>query len=302
MNAIRLDVPASSANLGPGFDCLAVALELRNTLHLTETTWGLSVEIEGEGADSLPKDERNLIVQAAFKAFEAISYAPSGLHFRCLNRIPLGSGLGSSAAAIVAGLLAANHLGGGPLGQEALLELALSMEGHVDNAAAALLGGLTVAALDGDSILARRLPLQDLRFAVALPRIDLPTEAMRAALPPKVPMSDATFNVAHALLASEALRTGDSSLLRRAVADRLHIPHRASFVPAYDDVVAAALGAGASAATLSGAGPSLIAFTDRHGEAVLQAMLSAFEASGVEARGWILSAAHEGARLGPTGD
>lgn len=298
MNSVRLEVPATSANLGPGFDCLAVALELRNTLELEETTSGLTVEIEGEGADALPKDKRNLTVQAAFKAFEAMSYVPAGLHFRCVNRIPLGSGLGSSAAAIVAGLMAANQLTGGSLAQETLLESALDMEGHIDNAAAALLGGLTVVALDEDTILARRLPVADLRVAVALPHIDLPTGAMRAALPTSVGLADATFNVSHALLAVEALRTGDTALLRRAVADRLHTPHRATFIPAYDKVVAAALRAGAAAATLSGAGPGLIALTDRQEDAVLDAMLSAFQTAGVEARGWVLSVADEGARQG----
>lgn len=302
MKSVHLEVPATSANLGPGFDCLAVALELRNTLELAEATSGVTVEIEGEGADNLPKDERNLIVRAALKVFEAISYNPSGLHFRCINRIPLGSGLGSSAAAIVSGLLAADHLAGGPMGKERLLELAWDMEGHIDNAAAALLGGLTVTMFGDDTILVRRLPLADIHFAVALPRIDLPTDAMRAALPSTVPMADATFNVSHAMLVSEAFRTGDAALLRQAVADRLHIPHRKSFIPAYDEVVSAALAAGAAAATLSGAGPSLIAFTERGEGDILQAMLSAFEAAGVEARGWVLSVADQGSRLQKTAD
>jgi homoserine kinase len=186
MRRVIVSVPASTANLGAGFDCLALALNLRNTV--TVVDWGeghgLDLEIEGEGAGSLPRDDDNLLARALRRLFDEVGRRPEGrLSLHAHNRIPLGSGLGSSAATIVAGLAAANALVGEPLGHAALLRLATEMEGHPDNAAAALSGGLALVSATGDEVMARTLRTPPLRVVVALPALHLSTAEARAALP-----------------------------------------------------------------------------------------------------------------------
>lgn len=296
MTAISVDVPASTANLGPGFDCLGLALELRNHLELTAIGHGLEVEIEGEGARGLPRDASNLVVQAALRAFDELGRRPEGLRFACLNRIPLGSGLGSSAAAVVAGVLAASALVGGELTQERALEIAYEIEGHPDNAAASLYGGLNVVAGQADGLLVRRVPVAELTLAVAVPELALSTAAMRRALPESVPMADSVFNLGHLALTLEALRLGDLELLSASAADRLHQPYRLKFIPQYEDVEREAKRAGARAVVLSGAGPGMVAFGGPADD-VAQAMVRAFVAGGTPARGWSLPIAQTGARV-----
>ncbi len=296
MTAISVDVPASTANLGPGFDCLGLALELRNHLELTAIGHGLEVEIEGEGARSLPRDASNLVVQGALRVFDALGRRPEGLRFACLNRIPLGSGLGSSAAAVVAGVLAAGALVGGEMKKERALEIAYEIEGHADNAAASLYGGLNVVAGQADGLLVRRVPVAELTLAIAVPELTLSTAAMRRALPESVPMADSVFNLGHLALTLEALRLGDLELLSASAADRLHQPYRIRFIPQYEDVERAAKRAGARAVVLSGAGPGVVAFGGSADD-VAQAMVRAFVAGGTAARGWSLPIAQTGARV-----
>lgn len=221
---ISVDVPASTANLGPGYDCLGLALELRNELELRETDDGLQVEIQGEGSHDLPADATNLTVQAAFAVFERLGERRRGLQFRCTNRIPLGSGLGSSAAAAAAGALAANALVSGGLSLEQIMGVVYKIEGHADNAAACLYGGLNAVATDQGGLTVRQLPTANLILAVAVPDVRLSTQAMRQALPSSVALKDAVFNLGHSVLLTEALRTGDLDLLAFASQDRLHQP------------------------------------------------------------------------------
>jgi homoserine kinase len=298
MNGVAVDVPASTANLGPGFDCLALALELRNHLELTVQSHGLEIEIEGEGAGSLPHDASNRMVQAALATFDAAGSRPEGLRFRCVNRIPLGSGLGSSAAAIIAGVLAARALAEMNLSFERVLELANELEGHPDNIAASLYGGLTAVTSRPHGLLARRIPMAELTLAIAVPELPLSTHAMRQALPASVPLADTVFNLGHLALTLEALRTGDLDLLASATADRLHQPYRVPFVSGFAEVERAAKRAGASAVVLSGAGPGVAAFGGP-AEEVAQAMVAAFKAAGVSARGWGLAVAQNGAQVEP---
>ena len=299
MKTAHVSVPASTANLGAGFDCLALALGLRNTVAFEQMPAGLEIQIEGEGAEHLPRDSHNLIVKAAETVFARVGRRPAGLRLRALNGIPLGSGMGSSAAAVVGGLAAADALVEANLGREQMLRLAHAIEGHPDNAAAALWGGLTLVSADPSGMHARRLSLPPLTVVIALPDIRLATADARAALPQQVPMQDAVFNLGHALFTVQALTAGDFELLRWAAADRLHQPYRRQWIRGYAAVERAALEAGASAVTLSGAGPALAAFAPAGHEQIAGAMRGAFEAAGVNCRTFVLPADEQGIEVTP---
>jgi len=297
MKAVVVKAPASTANLGPGFDCLGLAVNLHNTLEMSPAERGVQVEIEGEGAGSLPRGARNLMVRAARRVFDLVGRSPGGLSLRVKNEIPLGSGLGSSAASIVAGLLAANTMTKGKLSREDLLRLAHSMEGHPDNAAASLFGGLNLVSTVSGTPVARQVPIAKLKLIVALPQVSISTQQMRRALPRRVPLGDAVFNVGRALFTVEALRAGDYKLLEMAMADRLHQRHRLRFIPAGEAAMTAARKAGAAAVAVSGAGPSLVAFApDRH-ERIARAMARTFKGAGLKARTFLLDIETDGARI-----
>ena len=301
MRKVSVSAPASTANLGAGFDCLALALGLRNTVELWEISAGLEIDVEGEGEGRVPLDSTNLILRAAEKVFEKVGRRPAGLRLHSVNGIPLGSGMGSSAAAVVGGLAAGNALVDGGLTREGLLRLACDLEGHPDNAAAALFGGLTLVSASAEELLVRSLAIPPLKVVVALPEVRLSTAEARAALPDQVLLKDAVFNIGHALFTVQALASGDEALLRWAVADRLHQPYRKHLIPSYDAVVAEARKAGAAAVALSGAGPSLIAFASgRHGE-IASAMKTAFEASGAACRTFVLPVDQQGVQLSAIG-
>ncbi len=297
--AVRVRVPATSANLGPGFDCLALALDLWNQVELRLEGDGIRVIVRGEGSDRLPRDETNLVAQAALGLYHAAHIAPPpGLRIECVNRIPLSSGLGSSAAARLAGLLGANALAGEPLSEEEILELAADLEGHPDNVSAALAGGLALSVRAGERLLVRSYaPVLPLPAAVVVPEVNLPTVAARRALPKQAPLADAVFNLGRTALVVEALRSGDLDLLGEAMQDRLHQPYRLALIPGAAAAIEAALRAGASAAALSGAGPGVIAFPREDPQAVAAAMKAEFTAVGVRARAWILAACQDGAAV-----
>jgi homoserine kinase len=301
MKKASVSVPASTANLGAGFDCLALALGLRNTVELWETRQGLEVDVEGEGEDRVALDSTNLIVRAAEKVFARLGRRPAGLRVHAVNAIPLGSGMGSSSAAIVGGLAAANALVEGRQSRDDLLRLAYEIEGHPDNAAAALFGGLVLVSAAAEEITVRALQVPPLKVAMALPDVRFSTAEARAALPQQVPLTDAVFNLGRALLTVQALTSGDDALLRRAVADRLHQPYRKRLIPGYDAVVSAARQAGAAAVALSGAGPSLVAFASNRQEEIAAAMKAAFEASGVGCRTFVLPVDRQGVQISMAG-
>ena len=294
MRTVRLSVPASTANLGPGFDSLALALDLRNTLQMESIEDGFIMELEGEGANELPTGATSLIARAAQSVFEHVGRSPSGLKVTSVNSIPLSAGLGSSAAATVSAVAAANLLVDGGLSTGEMLRLARSFEGHGDNAAASLYGGLNLVTEAGDDVLARQVSVPSLRVAVALPSFGLSTDTMRRALPEEISLKDAALNVGHALLTVEALRSGDYALLARVMTDRLHEKVRSRHIPGFEKVVEAAREAGAAAVTLSGAGPSLVAFAPRGHERIAQAMVKAWADLGVSARDLVLNTAEQG--------
>jgi homoserine kinase len=292
-----VSAPASTSNLGPGFDCLGLALSLRNelTLELRDEKGPAVVEVRGEGEKTLPRGETNLIVKAARLVLPRTT--PGRLYFRATNRIPLARGLGSSAAAAVVGLWAAAHLFGTLRRSEDELEdLAVSLEGHPDNVAPCVHGGLT-ASLSG--LGPQRLNLHpSLSAVVCVPRFELETKKARAVLPKKVPLADAVFNASHALLLARALETGRTSHLPELMQDRLHQPYRAKLVPGLADALASAVKAGAAGAALSGSGPTVFAFVERGaGARAGAAMVRAFARRRVAAEWEALDVDRQGVRI-----
>ncbi|MFF4649823.1 homoserine kinase [Streptomyces sp. NPDC001380] len=262
--AVRVRVPATSANLGPGFDAFGLALGLYDDVVVRVADSGLHVDIAGEGADTLARDERHLVVRSLRAAFDVLGGQPRGLEVVCANRIPHGRGLGSSSAAICAGIVAARAVAiGGPsvLDDAGLLALASELEGHPDNVAACLLGGFTVAWTDEDAARAVRLePSADVVPVVFVPATPLLTETARGLLPRTVPHADAAVNAGRAALLVEAL-TRRPGLLLPATEDRIHQDYRSSAMPESAALVAA-LRAEGVAAVVSGAGPTVLALTD----------------------------------------
>ncbi|MCU0504577.1 MAG: homoserine kinase [Chloroflexi bacterium] len=271
---VVVEVPATAANLGAGYDCVGMALDLVDRVAVevvARPDAAIELAVEGEGAGELPADRSNRLVRGLDAALAAAwDGDPSALgwRIRMTNSIPLSRGLGSSAAATVAGVVAADALTGGSLSRRRMLEIAVGIEGHPDNAAPALLGGFTVAGSvpgsDGTVALEAirfDVPAQ-LRAVLFIPDLPLATAAMRAALPDVVPHADAVHNIAAVGLGVAGLASGRCDLLRALTVDRIHEPYRASAYPQLPGLVAAARGAGALGACMSGAGSTIIAFVD----------------------------------------
>ncbi len=303
MKKVSVSTPASTANLGAGFDCLGLALNLRNVVELWDTGRGsgLEIDVEGEGEDLLPTDDSNLVYRAAEKVFARLGKRPGGLlRLHAVNGIPLGSGMGSSAATIVGGLVAANALVAdqrGGLARDEILRLAYEMEGHPDNAAAALYGGLTLVSASGDELMARAVAVPPMRVVIVLPEMRLSTAEARAALPAQVPLADAVYNLGHALFTVQALAAGDEALLSWAVGDRLHQPYRQRLIPGYATVAAEARKAGATAVALSGAGPSLLAFAPARHDQIAAAMQAGFLVNGLKSRAFVVPVDRQGVQV-----
>jgi homoserine kinase len=297
---IKIKVPATSANLGPGFDALGLALDLWN-----ETTITLAIEfsmrVKGEGADKLSTNKNNLIFSAAQRLADFVGRKLPPFHADCVNQIPLSSGLGSSAAATLTGLLAANVMLGNPLLKEEILDLATEMEGHSDNVAPALMGGLVVSTVENDKVIAHKIGVTEngspLHVTFVLPDFHLPTKQARAALPEQVSMKAAVHNISRAVLVTEAFRNGDLDLLGKAMTDTLHQPHRLKLIPGAQSAMEAAKAAGAEAVALSGAGPSLIAFSSKAEAGIGESMKRAFESANLQARVFDLRISPQGASV-----
>ncbi|WP_439645204.1 homoserine kinase [Demequina globuliformis] len=255
-----MTVPATAGNLGPGFDSLGLALGVADELHVRAVaSTGVTLDIEGEGADSLPRDESHLVVRALRAALDHVGASQTGLAIRAINRIPHGRGLGSSAAAVVAGISAARGLIAEPeaLSPEIALQIATSFEGHPDNAAPAIWGGATVAWMEGPLPHATPVDMADgLETAVLVPGSVLPTKQARSVLPAQVPHADAAFNVGRAALLVSAL-AGQNDHLFAATEDRLHQQYRAEVMPAAMAMLKHLRDQGL-AAVVSGAGPSVL--------------------------------------------
>ena len=266
---VVVEVPATTANLGAGFDCLGMALGLTNQIELEvclRCDGQVELTVDGEGAGELGSDRGNRFVEGletGIRAAGAAIPADLGWKIRMRNQVPLARGLGSSAAATVGGLVAANALLGHPLAEREVLRLATLIEGHPDNAAAAMLGGFVVAAALETGVESLRFDVpRDLRIALFIPELRLSTSDMRGVLPPTVPFGDAVANLGRVALGVAGLAAGRNDLLGVLTRDALHEPYRAAVYPQLPVMVEAAREAGALGACLSGAGSSIIAFAD----------------------------------------
>ncbi len=275
---VSVKVPATSANIGPGFDCLGLALPIYNTITIEETVLpGTGIEInmmsEDEDVvdemsfDDIPKDENNIVYKAVEMLYNSIGQEPSELKINIQSQIPITRGLGSSAAVIVGGLIAANKLLGSPADETALLSIATEVEGHPDNVAPAILGGFVLSSQEDDgSIVYRKLPWpQEWDITVCIPDFELSTNIARSVLPQTVPMQDAVYNAKHLAMLVEAVNTKDEKLMKIALQDKLHQPYREKLVPGMKDIMEAFKHEdGILGCVLSGAGPSMLVISHKY--------------------------------------
>jgi len=298
---IKIRVPATTANLGPGFDCLGLALKLYLNLEIEETEEGLIIEYQGEGAEkfSVKKKEDTLIWKSINLVLKKIykDIPKKGLKIKALNEIPVTRGLGSSASAIIGGIVGAVRLFNVDFTNQETLELALSLEGHMDNIVPALIGGLTLAYKTGQEEIkwTRIKTSPDLRIVLAIPEFTLNTKEMRKVLPQKVTLSEAIFNLSRSALLVNALQNSDWEVLAEAMEDRLHQPYRAPFIPGIEDMFLKIKKTGLAGAALSGSGPSAVSLTKKgREEAISKIMKEAFLKAGINCRTLVLEADLEG--------
>lgn len=275
---ISVKVPATTANLGAGFDCLGMALPIYNTITIEETVLpGTGIEINIMADDDsidemslehIPMDENSIVYKAVKLLYNSIGQSPSELRINISSQIPVARGLGSSAAVIVGGLLAANKLLGEPADETALLSIATEVEGHPDNVTPAILGGLCISSQEDDgSIIYSKLDwCEDWQITVCIPDYELATDISRSVLPNEVPMKDAVFNAKRVGMFVQAVNTKDKNLLKFALDDRLHQPYRAKLVPGFLEVKEnlkhedSFIGC-----VLSGAGPTILVISEKEG-------------------------------------
>lgn len=251
----EVKVPATSANMGPGFDCLGVALNMYNRYFFEEIEEGLVIE----GCDDKFKNEDNLIYVSMKKCFEKTGYKCSGVKIVIESEIPVSRGLGSSAACIVAGVVAANEISGRVLSQKEMLEIATEIEGHPDNVAPALLGGIIVSALEDDMVLYSKIELKkDIDFCALIPEFTLSTEAARAVLPSMIDYKQGVYNIGRVSLMISALNNGELDLLKYACRDSLHEDYRAKLIHDFYEIKSKCNEFGSLAVFLSGAGPTIM--------------------------------------------
>lgn len=260
LKMFRIRVPATSANIGPGFDSLGLALKLYNTVWMDEYE---GVNISTTDGTVVPLDENNLIYKSAKMLYDICGKPFKGLIIRQENNIPMTRGLGSSSACIVGGLIGANALLNEPLSKDDLVNLAAHLEGHPDNSTPAILGGLVTAVFDNNRVYSVKVPISGrIKFAAFIPDFELKTEVARAALPMEVSHKDAVFNLSRAALMTASLFSGRLDNLKLAVEDKLHQPYRLKFISGAQDIFKLADKLGAYGCYISGAGPTLMAMVN----------------------------------------
>jgi len=299
---VTVQVPATSANCGPGFDCLGLACTLYNvfTYELVPGAEGIHVTAEGQGASNLPQGRNNLAAQSFYTLWEKLQQPDTGLKITCKIQVPVSRGLGSSSTAIVAGLTAANVLAGSPLSKEELVTEATRIEGHPDNVAPAILGGITVNVMEKGKVESLKLSLaKPLKLVVLVPALPLPTSKARAALPEKIAHKDAVYNVSRAALLVGSLMSGDYHFLGTALEDRLHQPYRLPLIPGAAEALESARQAGAYNGIISGAGSTLLAYVPAEADArkIGEAMKKPFAQRHLETTLHFLDIDPEGARV-----
>jgi len=303
VEAVTVSVPATTANLGPGFDCLGAALSLHNRFHwkcMPSSAPELQIQVSGVQADRVDQSANNLAYKAFLKLFQVIEQSPPRVRLAVELGVPLARGLGSSATAIVGGLLAANVLAGSPLSEAELMSQAIEMEGHPDNVVPALLGGccLTVQGCNGAWVVSDVPWHEGVIPVLAVPDFELSTHEARQVVPQQYDRSDAIFNMAHLGLLICALAQGNGEWLKTAMHDRLHQPYRKSLISGYDAVHQAAISAGAWGLVISGAGPTLLALTPpEQVSVVIAAIETAWHSVKINAQVNALALDDQGARI-----
>ena len=255
---IRVRVPASSANMGAGFDSLGVALNLYSNLEIEETEGGLQI-ISSTMGGTVHNDKKNLVYRAMERVFDEVNYVPKGIRIKQESKIPMTRGLGSSSSCIIGGMLAANVMSGRRLSYPVILNLAADMEGHPDNVGPALYGGLCISAsIDGRTVVKSTKLCYDLKFAVMIPDFYVATKKSREALPQTVRLKDAADNISSALMFYNSVISGDFENLRYGVNDKIHQPYRKRYIEGYDEIFDKTYELGSCATYLSGSGPTII--------------------------------------------
>lgn len=294
---VKIRIPATTANLGCGFDTFGMSLGYYNYVTVTKAA-AFSVKIIGQGEKFLSLAGNNLVVAAAAAAYDKAQRIMPPLAFVCENNIPLSRGMGSSSAAIIGGIFAANELMGKPLSLQDMLDLAVSIEGHPDNVTPAIYGGFTVSAEENSRRYTARVELPDtLKAVLAVPDFQISTKKARAAIPKEVAFSDAVYNLGHAAYMALSLQQGDISGFGAMLNDRLHQPYRFPLISGAEDVVEAAVAAGAIGCVISGSGPTMISFTEDDDillDNIAGAMQEAFAHNGVDSRILTLPMDNEG--------
>ncbi len=292
-------IPASTTNLGPGFDVLGLALQLYSTVTLETIETDTQVVISGVDADKIPSTPEHIAFQAVELVFDQSgTKPPKGFKLQIENGIPAIRGLGGSGTAILGGLLTANVLCDSPFSDTELLNFATELEGHPDNVAASLYGGIVVSAQENSEVHTVRLECPPvLSVVLAIPDFPLSTEQARGVLPTSVGFADAIYNTSRSTLLIASIATGQFEMLRVAMKDRLHQPYRSSLIPGFDDVAEAATTAGALSVALSGAGPTVAAYCLDHTDQVAEQMQSTFKKHQIASDIKILKPDADGASL-----
>lgn len=255
---ICVRVPATSANMGAGFDTLGIALNLYSRLEVEETESGLEI-ITINNTGSVQSDKTNLVYRAMEKVFEKTGYTPSGLRIKQKSRIPMTRGLGSSSACIIGGMLAANVMSGRKLTYPEILDMATEMEGHPDNVGPAMYGGFCISASDNGKTMVKSIKLKHgLKFAVMIPSFFVATKKSRGVLPELIHFRDAASNISSASIFQAAMASGDYELLKFGVRDKIHQPFRKGYIDGFDDIFKKTYEAGSLATYLSGSGPTIV--------------------------------------------
>lgn len=313
---MKIKIPCSTSNLGPGFDTLGLALNRYLFLDVTlseaknssldssvaeisqDDTDKAKITIEGNGKEHIAADESNLVMCGMKAAAKKLGKELPALHLHLNNEIPAYGGLGGSGAAIAGGIFLANELLKENLSREEMLNIAVEIEGHPDNVSAALFGGLTINCFDaGQNVHCRSVKIdKPLSVITCSPHFQVQTKQARKILPQQIPLKDAVTNIENAASLVAALMSGDFNALRYVTADRLHEQYRAPLIPGYDDVKKAALEAGALSFNISGAGPTVFAFAVKHEKEIADAMVKAFEKNKQKATAEVMSVENDGIR------
>ncbi len=308
-------IPASTTNLGPGFDVLGIGLSLHSKVTLEEINNKTEIICRGKDADKIPKDTSNIAYQAAIKIFNQFNYKPAGLRLTIDNGIPAIRGLGGSGTAILGGLLTANSICQQRFGTQPsfshsdILAFATEFEGHPDNVSASLLGGLIVSGMEISETgcppsvkTIKLIPPPELRLIVAIPDFTLPTKTARSVLPKSIDLPTVIFNISRSSLLVAAMATNNLDLLPTAMQDQIHQPYRAKLIPGFEEVKKNAMLAGALSVTLSGAGPTMVAYahSSSNTKKISDQMFLAFKKNGLSCQTKILTVDADGAEVHAT--